>query len=285
MRRRARRPELIARSGAALESDDDPDERKEPSMNNSTHQPLMALAVTLLLTPCFSAPALSQQAPAASAPPARLPLGQVLAQIGQNAGVIVLADSTIQGRVPVPATPATPETVEQQIAAVVQALPAGTTWARLYVPAPFNGRWNGDVVANYAHALAQIVGTVGRAAPAGTVEILGRRVPADKANEHITALNLKLVYLVTNPRAPTMPAAALNPASGWQRMTPDQRQQYVQFQAQRLLALDPATRLQTLRQLMQPPDDDPRPAILQTVFSQLTDAERIQLKQSLGGGK
>src|SRR5258708_27384400 len=47
----------------------------------------------------------------------------------------VLADSTVQGRLALPVVPATPATVEQQIAEAVSALPAGTTWAKLYVPA------------------------------------------------------------------------------------------------------------------------------------------------------
>jgi hypothetical protein len=199
--------------------------------------------------------------------------------------VTVLADSTIQGRLALPAVPATAATVEQQIAEAVKALPAGTTWAKLYVPAPANGRWSGDAVADYARALAQMVGMVGRAAPAGTVEILGRTIPADKANEYITALNLRLVYLVTNPRAQTPTTAGLGAASNWTQMTPAQRELYIQQQAQRVLALDPASRMQMLRGLMENMEISPQQALIKSVISQMTDDERVALKQSFKGDK
>ena len=124
-----------------------------------------------------------------------------------------------------------------------------------------------------------MVGTVGRAAPAGKVEILGRQVPADKASEYITALNLKLVYLVTNPQAQSM----TNPAANLSQMTDQQRELYTEQQAQRLLALNPANRIQALAQLMQ--DQSPQQAIMRAVMSQLTDDERVQLKMSLGAAK
>ena len=44
--------------------------------------------------------------------------------------------------------------------------------------------------------------------PAGQVEILGRQVSVEKAREYIEGLNLKLVYLVSNPRTATAASAA-----------------------------------------------------------------------------
>jgi hypothetical protein len=242
-----------------------------------------AASAALLALASASAPA--QQAPAPAPHAETLPAGQVLVQIGQNAGVTVLADSTIQGRLSLPAVPATAATVEQQIAEAVGALPAGTTWAKLYVPAPANGRWSGDAVAEYVRALAQMVGTVGRTAPAGMVEILGRTLPADKANEYITALNLRLVYLVSNPRAQTPTATGFNMASNWTQMTPAQRELYIQQQAQRVMAMDPASRFQMLRGLMENQEISPQQALIKSIFSQMTDDERVALKQSFAGGK
>ena len=144
---------------------------------------------------------------------------------------------------------------------------------------------SGDAVADYARALAQMVGTVGRAAPAGTVEILGRTLPADKANEYITALNLRLVYLVSNPRAQTPTTVGFNMASNWTQMTPAQRELYIQQQAQRVLALDPASRLQMLRGLMENMEISPQQALIKSVVSQMTDDERVALKQSFAGDK
>src|SRR5436190_11340032 len=158
-------------------------ERRNITMYRWTSALNLRASVAAALILSASTRTLAQQKPPPAARPSTFPAAVVLGQMAQSAGVTILADSTVQGRLPLPAVPATAATVEQQIAEMVRALPAGTTWAKLYVPAPANGRWSGDVVANYARSLAQVVGTVGRAAPAGTVEILGRNVPADKASE------------------------------------------------------------------------------------------------------
>jgi hypothetical protein len=224
-----------------------------------------------------SAPLLAQQ-PAPPARPMTYPAAVILGQIGQSAGVTILADSSVQGRLPLPAVPATAATVEQQIAEMVRGLSAGTTWAKLYVPAPANGRWSADVVGNYARALAQVVGTIGRAAPAGMVEILGRNVPADKANDYINALNLKLVYLVTGPTQ----QPSTNPTANWTQMSPDQRDLYAQQQAQQLMAMNPEGRIQALAQMMLVREESPQSAVMRAVMSQLSDDEKFQLKQSVG---
>jgi hypothetical protein len=115
------------------------------------------VALAILWAASTSSAALAETDAASSGRVSTRPAASVLAQIGQSAGVIVLADSTVEARLPVPATPATADTVETQIAAMVRLLPAGTTWAKLYVPAPANGRWNGDVVADFARAQARLV--------------------------------------------------------------------------------------------------------------------------------
>jgi hypothetical protein len=240
--------------------------------------PMVTALTALIVLPALSARA--QQAPADARVRTR-PAAEVLTQLGRSAGVVILADSTVQGRLPEWAQPSTPEAVEQQLAAMVRLLPAGTTWARLYVPAPANGRWVGDLVADYARAQARLVGATGREAPAGTVELLGRYVPETKANEYIAALNLKLVYLVTNSQAP----AASTVAGNWSRLTPEQRDQYSRQQAQRLMSLDPSTRLQALRQMMAAQQESPVPSIMKMVMSQLSDDERVQLKQFMSDGR
>jgi hypothetical protein len=242
----------------------------------------MPVAISVLLTALGGAPTLGQTTTApASGRVSTRPAAEVLAQIGQSAGVVILADSTVQARLPVPTAAATSETVEPQIAAMVHALPAGTSWAKLYVPAPASGRWNADDVANFARAQARLVGTVGRTAPAGMVEILGRQIPATSASQYITALNLKLVYLVTNPRAPSSADAAQN----WAQLTPEQRMQYAQQQAERIMALDPGSRVQALRDMMRSQEPRPQDYILKAVFSQLSEDERIALKQSFATEK
>jgi hypothetical protein len=246
----------------------------------------VAMAVSAALAASASLTVRAQQAPAAAARAGTRPAADVLAQLGQSAGVVVLADATVQGRLAVPPGGATPETIEQQLTDIIRVLPAGTTWVKLYVPAPANGRWDVAVVEDYARAQARLVGTAGRPAPAGMVELLGRQLPTEKANDCIAALNLKLVYLVTNPRVES-PASV---TSNWARLTPEQREAYAHQQAQRLMALDPASRLEALRQLMRR-EPAPQDMIFRMVASQLTDDERVQLKQSFaaekeaGGGK
>jgi hypothetical protein len=209
---------------------------------------------------------------------ARRPVADVLAQMAQSAGVVIVSDSTAHGFVSAPSVPTTPENVEEQLTGIVSSLPGGMVWAKLYLPAPASGRWNGDIVAEYVRAQAQLVGTVGAAGgPAGTIEVLGRAIPAAKANEYIAALNLKQVYLVASPNSRT--AARTN--AGWLQMTDDQRQEYAQAQAQQILAMDPASRAQALGQMMAQSG-----MVMKAVISQMSPAERDQMLSgmSVNGG-
>lgn len=188
--------------------------------------------------------AAAQEPPAAAAnaaaPARQRSLQTVLDKISQAAGVQVVADSTVsQAQVTPPAEPTTPENFTRQIEAIVKTLPAGTTWAKLYLPAPASSRgYRGDDVAQYALAQARLFGNVGGATPAGTVEIMGQKIAADRAEAFIAGLNLKPVYLVTNPRGPGI---AMNDAQ-WTSMTPEQKRAYAEQQAQQFLAMDPNAR-------------------------------------------
>jgi hypothetical protein len=82
---------------------------------------LMSAAAAALVTAAASIPASAQQPPAPPARPTTYPAAVVLGQIGQSASVIILADSSVQGRLPLPSVPATAATVEQQIAEMVRA--------------------------------------------------------------------------------------------------------------------------------------------------------------------
>jgi hypothetical protein len=245
-----------------------------------------------LLTPLAGVSVRAQQAPAGRVP--TRPAAEVFAQIGQSAGVVILADSTVQGRLPMPASPATAQTVEQQITQMVRALPAGATWVKLYVPTPANGRWSADLVADYARIQARLVGTTGRPAPEGMVEILGRYVPANKVGEYTTALNLKLVYLITSTQSQGGPETPAN----WAQMSPELRQEYANQQAQRIMALTPPARMQLLRHMLaqhlvtqRSGEVTPQQLIIRAVWGQMPDEEQVAVKSSVasdteaGGGK
>lgn len=171
-------------------------------------------------------------------------------RISQSSGVLVLADSTVANELaPLPAANSGgAQTVEQQIEALVKGLPPGTTWAKLFLPAPAKGRvWTGDEVVAYALAQATLFGKIG-AAPEGSVEILGQQVPSDQARTHIAGLNLKPVYVVTNANRSFQGTLA---PSRWQQMTKDERRQYAREQAQTILNLPPARREALLQHLQQ----------------------------------
>lgn len=203
----------------------------------------------------------------------------VLNRIGQAAGLTVLADVTVAAEnAALPAVATTPENFEQQIADLVKTLPQGTTWVKLYLPAPQNGRWNAEDVASYVAAQAKLFGTVGAATP-GTVEILGQRVPAGQATEMVTALKLKPVYLVTNPARRAEAASSQGPAGNvaqWGQMTPEQQQTFANQQAQQLLNMDPALRQQVFQQ---------QRAVMRAMFRQMGPEQRRQMFQGFGGGR
>jgi hypothetical protein len=218
----------------------------------------------------------AQQDPASAPRAGTRPAAEVFARLGEGAGVVILADSTVLGRLPMQTAAATPDTVETRLAELARLLPAGTTWVKLYAPTPVNGRWDANTVTDYARAQIRLLGTTARPAPAGMVEIMGRYVPSAKASEYISALNLKLVYLVTNPQAQNL----ANDAANWSRLSQDQRQIYADQQAQRILALDPASRINALAEMMM--DSDPRGMIMKAVFNRLPEEQRIQIKDALG---
>jgi hypothetical protein len=217
---------------------------------------LMAVGTLGMIVPPNTSRAQTPPPPAAGAAAARTrPLGDVLAAMNRavGTGISLVADSTVAAAsVPVPTEPTTLENFEKQIDALVKALPVGATWGKLYLPAPPSRRgYDGDAVAEYALAEAKLFGPVGGATPAGTVEILGRKLPADRAQAHIQGLGLQPVYLVSRPGArggavSLVPNAAN--AGQWQNMTPEQRREFATAQAQALGAMDPAARNALLQQ-------------------------------------
>jgi uncharacterized membrane protein YgcG len=234
-----------------------------------------AVAVGALLV---HGPARAQQAPAA-AQPAGSPLSDVLTRVSQVAGIRVVADSSVatQRVLPPNINAVTADTLETQLAEIVGALPRGTQWARVYLPATANSRtWTGDAVADYVYAQSKLFGAVGAATPAGTVEIMGQRVAADQARTLITALNLRPVYLITNPaRRPAGGAGVAGDPSQWSAMSPEQQQQYAQQQAQQLLNMDPAARTAMLQQQI---------SVLGTMMQQMTPEQRRDMMQNVGAG-
>ena len=119
----------------------------------------------------------------------------------RQSGVLVVADSTVENEnaaMPPDGTAITAQNMDDILAKMVEALPEGVHWAKLYLPPPPKGKkWTGEDVAAYALAQARLFGNVGGDDTPGYVEILGQKVPTAQAQTVITTLNLRPVYLVT----------------------------------------------------------------------------------------
>lgn len=221
-------------------------------------------------------------APAAAAPNARneapkRSLSDVLSRISQAAGVTVVADSTLANeKVGLPAEPTTPANFEAQVAALVESLPKGATWGKLYLPAPSGRGYKGDDLSEYALAQAKLFGRVGDA-PEGTVEVMGKAVPAAQAESVVAALNLKPVYLVTNP-AVRAAAGAGAPSGAWAGMSEDQRRQYAQTEARRIASMTPEQRQQAFQSMF-----GQQGAVMRELFQTMTPEQRQQMFQGMRG--
>ncbi|MES2465339.1 MAG: hypothetical protein V4671_32635 [Armatimonadota bacterium] len=194
------------------------------------------------------------------------PLSTVVAAMVRSTGATILADSSVAGApVPLLTEASTAQNFEVQLDTLVKGLPQGATWAKVYLPAT-KSRLEADAVSDYVMAQAKLFGSAGAAAPAGMVEIMGQRVPADQAQGVITALNLKPVYLISNP---LLKAAAQN----WSKLSQDQQKQYAAQQAQQILNMDPAAQQQMFQQQM---------AVFGSVMQQMTPEQRQQMMQNFG---
>jgi hypothetical protein len=240
----------------------------------------MTLALGVALTMTFvTAPlnASAQQAPAANQniPTAQgnadqatrpRPLSTVVAMMARTSGATILADSTVAGTpVPLLTEASTPQNFEAQLNTLVKAMPQGATWAKVYLPVT-KSRMEADAVSEYVMAQAKLFGSAGAATPAGTIEIMGQRVAVDQAQPIITALNLKPVYLISNPLLKTA-------AQNWTKLSPEQQKQYAAQQAQQFLNMDPAAQQQMFQQQI---------AVFGSVMQQMTPEQRQQLMQNFG---
>ena len=201
------------------------------------------------------------------------PLQNVVADMARASGVTIVADSSVATvSVVQPAEDTTEDSVATQLTAIVKTMPEGTTWAKVYLPGDSVRRPNADAVSDYIFAQARLFGGVGAATAAGTVEIMGQKVPADKASSVISILGLKPVYLITNPRLRSNGASAgLTPGaqSGWGQMTPDQRRQFAQQEAQDLMSMDPAAQQEFIQQ---------QQAILRAMYAQMSPQQRQEFR-------
>ena len=226
-------------------------------------------------------PSRTQRVPVSTA--RTTPLETLALKMSRGAGQQVVADTplaTLPVTAPTEAT--TPANVEAQIDAIVKEMPKGTTWIKIYLPnAPTARGYKGSDVADYAIAQAKLFGKVGEATPNGTIEVLGRVVPAEQVPTMVSTLALKPVYLIVNAAKHSL--AADEAATPWNSMTAEQKQRFAANQAQQLLALDPAARGQAMQQMM-----DQQRQVMQSLMQNMTQQQRQeffqQMRQNGGGG-
>lgn len=167
------------------------------------------------------------------------PLETVLQRMSKDLGHSILADASLsraQAALPEVATSA--ENIEDQLDALVKQLPRGTVWAKVMLPPAQRGRaYRANDLLEYVLAQSRLFGTVG-SSKAGTVEILGQKLDAQKAEPVVSTLSLKPYYLVANPSTHLAGPAADG--------TPAQIDQMVQGMRS-ILGLDPQQRSQAMQ--------------------------------------
>lgn len=188
----------------------------------------------------------AQDAPAATqAPSSAKSLSYILNNIKKDTGASVLSSSLLAStQVKPPAVAVTAQNLEDTLDTLVKSLPTGTIWAKLWLPALSGGRqFKGDELVDYAIAQSRLYPGVGASQP-GMVEVLGQKLPADKAESVVQTLGLKPVYIICNP------SKAANVAD-FDSLTEDQKKALVDKQVQKILSMPPEQQVQAFGQMFQ----------------------------------
>ncbi len=208
------------------------------------------------------APAVAAQVPTKPVPAFKIDhtlAREVAAQLTKTTGATVVTDSTT-GLLPVTMSTVggpLPTILDQ----VVKTLPKGVVVRVVMLPA-LAGKTlmpSGDDIAalylSQEHIVVPVMGgKVERTEK--SINVLGKILDEDKALPIIAALDLRPVYLITNPDAgdnPVSKSAQLQ-AEGmrlWQSMTPEQRAQSAERQFDALLNMDSPTRQAMFSQFAQ----------------------------------
>lgn len=217
-----------------------------------------------------SRPALVQdEPPRANARAASRLLETVLARMSKDLGASIVAESALASRQgPLPAEKTTADNVEDQLDALVKALPPGTIWAKLMLPAPKGRGYRPDDLMEYLVLQSRLFGNVG-ASTKDEVEVLGQRLPTEKAVPVVSALNLKPYYVIGNPTARVSREGEAVRSGG------DAQVDAMVRSFRSLSDMDPQSRAVALRQMMQSLGDAVRG---------MSPEQRADFMNSLRGG-
>ena len=216
---------------------------------------------------------------------AQTPLRAVLAQISKASGVWVLADSSVAG------VAITLETrggrLTEVLEEILKQLPPEVRVRYVGVPAAENAP-EGDIVSQYIGAQDALKPTKGKGTTntptiASEIDVAGRTLAAEKAAPLMASLDLKPVYLVTNPSGDALVAKALRMQTEglqiWMEMTPDQRSKMMENQLNSLLNMDPTARRSLFEQM-----STQAMGMMQKIQSLPTE-QRQQFFRDITGGK
>jgi hypothetical protein len=182
---------------------------------------------------------------------------ELAARLTKESGFLVIADDTLaSSRVSLTSVGGSLEAVLAQLA---PQLPKGSLLRRTHLPASAatSPDPNAEVVSliiQINDALAGPLNDGARPEPDALI-VQGRVVPKDKVPMVLAALDLKPVFLLTNPKTKS-PAGSFASMQGdimrlWQNMTPEQRKSAVEKQWDDFLNMDPAARKTYMQQMME----------------------------------
>lgn len=211
----------------------------------------------------------------------------VATQLSKVSGTPVVVDRLLAN---VPITLATTGgTLDSVLAKMTALLPKGVKTYRVMLPAlaPNAPLPDGEVVASLARAQEEMVYPVMGAKVERTtdsVNVLGRILPADKAEAVIAALDLKPVYLLAMPAkemdgVQKMAAMQAEGLKLWLSLSPEQQTEAVGQQFDMLMNMDPDTRRAMFGQMQQ------QGAVMRQKLQALPDAQRRQFFLDVTGGK
>lgn len=216
---------------------------------------------------------------------AQTPLRTVLAQLTKASGVWVVADSSISG------TPVSLETrggrLTEVLEDLVKQLPPEVQVRYVGIPATETTP-DGDVVSQYINAQDALKpskgkGTTNTPKIASEIDVAGRTLAAEQATPLMTSLDLKPVYLVTNPSGDALIAKALRMQTEglqlWMEMTQEQRGKMMDNQLNGLLNMDPSARRSLFDQM-----STQAMGMMQKIQS-LPPDQRAQFYRDITGGK
>ncbi|MGC4045895.1 MAG: hypothetical protein QM758_19055 [Armatimonas sp.] len=224
-------------------------------------KPLLGIALGVFLSVGIA----QAEPPAPPAVPKRVPaidlsqrtVKELAAKLTKESGFLVVADSTVaNNRVSLNTVGGPLETVLQQLLA---AMPKGSLIKKAHMPsaAATSPDPNPEVVS----ILIQVNDALAAPMNPGTkpdpdaVIVQGRIIPKDKAADVLAALDMKPVYLLTNPQGRSATQSFANMQADimrlWQNMTPEQRKASVERQWDDFMNMDPNARKAYMQQMME----------------------------------